>query len=85
MNLMKFEALTSELASGRISLNSLASELNLTIHQVRLVLQYLLNMNRISGILTYGDTFISNVTLKKEIFTAAQARKRNYRFKRARI
>jgi hypothetical protein len=52
------EALTDELSSGKISLANLAEQLNLTVYQVRLVLQYMLKTNRINGELTYS-TFIS--------------------------
>jgi len=48
------EALASELDFGKVSLDSLAAELKITVVQVRSVLQYLLNMNKISGILTYS-------------------------------
>jgi hypothetical protein len=36
------EGLVCELSSGKISLNNLAEQLNLTVYQVHLVLQYLL-------------------------------------------
>jgi hypothetical protein len=75
------EVLATELSSGRVSLESLATELNLSVPYVRLVLQYLLKTNKISGVLTYSDTFISNLALKKEAFAKAQAQKRNCRRK----
>jgi hypothetical protein len=73
----ELDALVSELASGRISLDNLGAELGLSVSLVRLVLEYLLKTNKISGVLTYSDTFISDVTLKKEQLAKAKAQKRN--------
>jgi hypothetical protein len=74
------EALTAELSCGRISLANLGEQLNLTIYQVRLVLQHLLKNNRIEGELTYS-TFISKATAKKTLLQKAKEHKRIHRLK----
>jgi hypothetical protein len=76
----EIEALIPELSSGKISLANLSEQLNLTIYQVRLVLQHLLKTHRIDGELTYS-TFISKVTLKKTLLQKAKEHKRNHRLK----
>jgi hypothetical protein len=74
------EALITELSSGKASLANLAEQLNLTVYQVSLVLQYLLKTNQIDGELTYS-TFISKVALRKTLLEKAKVRKRNHRLK----
>lgn len=74
------EALTAELSSGKISLANLAEQVNLTVYQVRLVVQYMLKTNRVDGELTCS-AFVSKVASKKELFEKAKEHKRNHRLK----
>jgi hypothetical protein len=62
----EIESLISELSSGKLSLKYLSAELNLTIYQTRLGLEFLLKTNKIEGELTI-TTFISKKTLKKRL------------------
>ena len=73
----KIEALIAEMTSGKISLANLSGQLNLTIYQVRVVLQHLLKTKRIKGELTYSS-FTSKITLKKTLLEKAKAHKRNH-------
>ncbi len=82
-DLSEIEALSHELSCGRISLISLAEELNLSDYHVRLVLDYLLKTNRIHGSLTFS-CFISDITLKKAEHQKAKTRKLMHRRKMAR-
>lgn len=68
----EIDALVERLNFGKISVKSVAADFNLTVNQVRLVLDYLLNINRISGVLTYDETFISNATLRERVIEKAQ-------------
>ena len=77
----EIEALCSELLSGKIALSNLAEQLNLTIYQIRLVLQHLLKTKQIKGELTYS-TFISKATLKKTSLQKAAEHKRLHRLKK---
>jgi hypothetical protein len=81
----EIQTLIKELSSGRVSLNNLAIELDLNVHQVRLFVQHLINTNQVSGVLTYNDYFISNKNLKNARLKVIQARKRNHRLKQTRI
>jgi hypothetical protein len=76
----EIEGLVCELSSGKISLANLAEQLNLTVYQVRLVLQYLLRTKRIDGELTYSS-FITKLTVKKMLLQKAKENKRNHRLK----
>jgi hypothetical protein len=76
----EIEELVIELSSGKISLTNLAEQLNLSVYQVRVVLQYLLKTNRIDGELTYS-TFITKVAAKKATLEKAKKHKRNHRLK----
>ena len=67
----EIESLICELSSGKISLATLAEQLNLTIYQARLVLQHLLKTNRINGELTYS-TFITQATTKRTALEKAK-------------
>jgi hypothetical protein len=76
----EIEGLVAELSNGKISLVNLAEQLNLTIYQVRTVLQYLIKTNHIEGELTYR-TFITKATVKKTALEKAKENKRNHRLK----
>ncbi len=77
----EMQTLVKELLSGRISLNNIAEELKVSIDQVRLVLEYLLDTKRIFGTLTYSGYFIADRSLKKARLKVLQVRKRNHRLK----
>jgi hypothetical protein len=68
----EIDALVSMLASGRIFLNTLATDLKLTADQVRLVLDYLLKENKIKGVLAKDNIFIPIGTLREEVIETAQ-------------
>jgi hypothetical protein len=72
--------LVAELSSGKISLANLAEQLNLTLYQVRTILQYLIKTNRIDGELTYS-TFITKATVRKTALEKAKEHKRIHRLK----
>jgi hypothetical protein len=76
----EIEELAAELSSGKISLANLAEQLNLSVYQVRLVLQYLLKTNRVDGDLTYS-AFVAKVTAKKTAFEKAKEHKHIHRLK----
>ncbi len=74
----ELEALTAELAAGKISLSNLAEYLRLDVYQVRLIVQHLLKIGRLNGELTY-NTFVSRGTSRKETLQKAVAQKREHR------
>ncbi len=74
----EIEALTLELASGKISLTNLSQQLNLTDYHLHLVLEYLLKTGRINGELTY-NTFVTKTAIKKLLLQKAKVRKHNHR------
>jgi len=76
----EIEALASELSCGKISLTYLAKLLNLTVYQLRLVIQNMLKTKQIKGELTYS-TFISKITLNKTSLEKAKEHKSNHRLK----
>jgi len=76
----EIEALASELSCGKISLTHLAKQLNLTVYQLRLVIQSMLKTKHLEGELTY-NTFISKITLNKMTLEKAKEQKRNHRLK----
>ena len=76
----EIEELVTELSNGKISLANLAEQLNLSVYQVRTVLQYLIKANRIDEELNYS-TFITNVTAKKAALEKAKEHKRIHRLK----
>ncbi len=76
----ELEELAAELSSGKISLANLAEQLNLTLYQVRTVLQYLIKTNCLDGELTYS-TFITKAAAKKTALEKAKEHKRNHRLK----
>jgi hypothetical protein len=76
----EIEDLVCELSSGKVSLINLAEQLNLTIYQIRLVVQYLLKTNRIDGELTYSS-FVTKASVKKTSLQKAVVHKRNHRIK----
>jgi ABC-type lipopolysaccharide export system ATPase subunit len=76
----EIEGLICELSSGKISLENLAEQLNLTLYHVRLILQYLIKTKRIDGELTY-NTYINKITLQKTSLQKAKEHKRNHRLK----
>jgi len=79
----EIDSLATELSSSRISLTNISSELDLTVDQVRLVIQYLLKTNRVEGELTF-NWFISSAASKKDMLHIAKLRKLNHRRKLAR-
>ena len=74
----EIEELSTELSSGKISLTNLAEQLNLSVYQVRAVLQYLIKTNHIDGELTYS-TFITKAAAKKTALEKAKEHKRSHR------
>jgi hypothetical protein len=76
----EIEGLITELSNGKVSLANLAEQLNLSVYQVRTVLQYLIKTNRIDGELTYS-AFITKATVKKAALEKAKEHKRNHRLK----
>jgi hypothetical protein len=66
----EIDILTSKLGSDRISLNDLATDLKLTINQVRIVFNFLVKEKKVNGALTYDDTFIPNGLLREEVINA---------------
>jgi hypothetical protein len=70
--LAEIDALAIKLGAGSVSLDILASELNLMPYQVRLILDYLLKNNKISGVLSNDNKFISNKTVREAVIKIAQ-------------
>lgn len=70
--LAEIDALAFKLDAGSVSLDILAAELNLMTCQIQLILDYLLKNNKISGVMTNDNKFISNKTLREEVIKLAQ-------------
>lgn len=79
------QTLIKELSSGRVSLNNLATELDLNVPQVRLLLQHLIKANQVSGILTYSGYFVSDKNLKNARLKVMKTRKHEHRVRQGRI
>jgi len=68
----EIDVLATKLDAGKVSLGILTTELNLMPYQVRTIFDYLLKKNKINGVLTDDDIFISNSVLRKEIINEAE-------------
>ena len=60
--------LENKLSKGKVSLGSLAVDLNLEFNQTRQVINYLMTENKVKGVLVSGGTFVSDEALRELVF-----------------
>ena len=67
----EINALVERLNSGKISVKSLAADLNLKVDQARLIVNDILEKDRIGGVLATDDIFVSTTTLRRLVIETA--------------
>lgn len=72
----EIDALAVRLSSSKISIKILAQDLNLKVDQARLVIEKLLQEDKIQGVFTNDDAFISDFALRRLMIEAIQKNER---------